>query len=116
MVRKILRSLLLIVFVYTVTICSAQKKLHEDLSVPIPPIKFDEKGELVMVASPTSASTDFDFLIGNWILKHEKLRTRLNNCKDWDEFENKVEDVRILEGMGNMDVVNSVVNGKPWEG
>lgn len=94
----------------------AQKKLHEDLSIPIPPIAFDEKGELKIVASSTSAATDFDYLIGKWTLKHEKLRTRLNNCKDWDEFETTVTDERILEGMGNMDVVNAVFNGKPWEG
>lgn len=116
MVSRILKSLFLIVLVSAVTLCSAQKKLHEDLSVPIPPVKFDEKGEFIITASATSASTDFDFLIGKWTLKHEKLRTRLNNCKDWDEFENTVEDVRILEGLGNMDVVNSIVNGKPWEG
>lgn len=95
---------------------SQQKHLRDDTSIPIPHIQFDAKGEIKMTPSATSSERDFDFLIGKWKLKHEKLRTRLNNCKDWDEFETIVEDFKILEGVGNMDVGNAVFDGKPWEG
>jgi hypothetical protein len=95
---------------------SQNKKLRDDQAIPIPQISFNEQGELMHKASPTSSQTDFDFLIGKWKLRHEKLRTRLNNCKDWDEFETTVEDFRILEVVGNMDVGRAVFNGKPWEG
>lgn len=94
----------------------AQKKhLRDDRSVPIPAVHFDTKGEIVMTASATSSSHDFDFLVGNWVLHHERLKVRLANNNEWEEFDNNVEDFNILEGMGNMDVVRATVDGKPWE-
>jgi hypothetical protein len=78
-------------------------------------LNFDSKGNLVIVPSPTSSNTDFDFFIGQWTLDHTRLKSRLSNSNEWEEFQNNVEDFRILEGAGNMDVVYSTVNGKPWE-
>jgi hypothetical protein len=95
----------------------AQKKLlRDDKSMPIPKVNFDAKGEIVMTPSATSSNTDFDFLIGKWRLEHEMLTKRFANSNEWVEFETIVVDTRILEGMGNMDVGNAVINGKPWEG
>lgn len=90
--------------------------LRGNNSIPIPKLSFDEKGELVIAPSAASAQTDFDFLIGKWKLRHEKLRARLANSNEWEEFETTVEDFRILEGAGNMDVGRAVFDGKPWEG
>lgn len=95
---------------------SQKKTLRDQQTMSIPKVNFDENGEIKMTPSSTSSQYDFDFLIGKWRLEHEKLRTRLNNCKDWDEFETTVEDFRILEGIGNMDVGNATFDGKPWEG
>jgi hypothetical protein len=106
----------LFILIEITSVHSQQKHLRDDLSVPIPKINFNKNGDLIITPSATSSQTDFDFLIGKWTLKHEKLRTRLNNCKDWDEFETTVEDFRILEGVGNMDVGKAIFNGKPWEG
>lgn len=95
---------------------SQKKPLRDQETMPIPNVNFDQNGEIKMTPSSTSSQHDFDFLIGKWRMEHEKLRTRLNNCKDWDEFETTVEDFTILEGVGNMDVGNAVFDGKPWEG
>jgi hypothetical protein len=108
-------TLLFVILVITLP-AIAQKKMRDDRSMPIPTVNFDSKGEIKMIASPTSSNHDFDFLIGNWKLSHEKLRSRLANNNEWDEFETMVEDVAILEGAGNMDVAKATFDGKPWEG
>jgi hypothetical protein len=87
-----------------------------NFAMPIPEIRFDEGGEIVMTPSLTSSEKDFDFLIGKWNLKHRKLRSRLTNSNEWDEFTTEVEDFPILEGMGNMDVGYGTIDNKPWEG
>jgi hypothetical protein len=107
---------LVTLLLFTICITAHSQKLRDSNTLPIPKLTFDTKGEIVMTPSATSSQEDFDFLIGKWRLHHEKLRSRLNNCKDWDEFETTVEDFEILEGVGNMDVGKSVQNGKPWEG
>lgn len=90
--------------------------LKPDLSIPIPKLKFDATGELVISASPTSSNKDFDYLIGKWVLKHRKLKSRFTHSDEWEEFETVVEDFSILEGVGNMDIGRAVIDGKPWEG
>lgn len=91
-------------------------KLNDNGKIPIPQLNFDANGELVIQPSASSSQNDFDFLIGKWKLSHEKLKSRLDNCREWDKFETTVEDFRILEGVGNMDVGYANFNGKPWEG
>ncbi len=108
-------QVLFLLLVISYSACS-QSKLRDNVPIPIPALTFDTKGELILHASATSAPTDFDFLIGKWKLKHEKLRSRLDNSKEWDEFETEVEDFRILEGIGNMDVGRAIIDGKAWEG
>lgn len=93
-----------------------KKPMHENNTMPVPQLKFGSGGEIIMTPSATSSQHDFDFLVGKWRLEHEKLRTRLDNCKDWDEFETTVEAFNILEGIGQMDVGKAVIDGKPWEG
>ena len=86
-------------------------------SFPMPKLKFDSKGELIITASPTSSKNDFDYLVGKWKMKNKHLNSRLNNCKEWTEFESTVEDVSGLEGMGNFDIVRRQFNdGKVYEG
>ena len=112
-----MKYLLIVLLLAFTTIGYSQKKfLRDDTSIAIPAIHFDTNGELAIVPSPTSSVADFDFLVGKWKLKHERLTSRLTQSNEWEEFETAVEDFRILEGMGHMDVGHAVQNGKAWEG
>ncbi|HYG18955.1 MAG TPA: hypothetical protein VD816_08495 [Ohtaekwangia sp.] len=85
-------------------------------AIPIPGVRFDSKGDLLITAAPASSAKDFDFLVGKWKLKHRKLMSRLSNSSEWEEFETIVEDFNFLEGAGNMDVCHATFDGAAWEG
>lgn len=86
-------------------------------SFPLPRLAFDQKGELLITASSTSSSHDFDFLVGKWKMKNKHLNARLANCKEYTEFESTVENHAGLEGMGNFDVVRrQLPDGTIYEG
>jgi hypothetical protein len=72
-------------------------------NIPIPKMKFDQNGELIIIPSPTSSNHDFDFYEGKWKLRNRKLKTRLNNSTEWTEFESTQEMYRVLNGLGNID-------------
>ena len=82
----------------------------------IPKIIFDTDGELIITATPTSSKHDFDFFEGKWKLHNKKLKTRLNNCTEWIEFESTQEMYRILNGMGNIDNFIATFDSEPFEG
>lgn len=48
---------------------------------------------------------DFDFLVGTWKGYHRRLRERLANCQEWEEFEAHLTMKKILGGMGNFDEI-----------
>ncbi|MEO5867664.1 MAG: DUF1579 domain-containing protein [Sphingomonas sp.] len=48
-------------------------------------------------------SDGFDFLTGNWSVRHRKLRERLMGCDDWFEFDGTLSVTHILGGLGNFD-------------
>lgn len=85
-------------------------------TLEIPKIKFDTNGELIITASPTSSKYDFDFFEGKWKLHNKKLKTRLNNCTEWTEFESTQEMYKMLNGLGNIDNFLATFNGVPFEG
>jgi len=98
-------------------LAQAQKNaLTNDESLLIPQLKFDINGELVITASTTSSKNDFDFLVGKWKMYHRKLNKRLENCKDWTEFESTDENHKILNGMGDVDRLSATFDGEPFEG
>jgi hypothetical protein len=84
--------------------------------IRIPQVKFDDNGNLAIVASPTSSKHDFDFFEGKWNLHNRKLKTRLNNCAEWTEFESTQEMYRVLNGIGNIDNFIATFDGVPFEG
>ena len=94
--------------------------LKPDPTIAIPEIHLDPNGELIIPGSTTSSSADFDFLIGKWKMYHRRLNKRLENCKDWTEFESWDDDHKILQGIGNVDSYYSNelpgMEGKPFEG
>src|SRR6516165_3633563 len=78
------------------------KVLTADESIPIPKMTFDAKGNLALTASATSSANDFDFLVGKWKMHNRHLDRRLENCKDWTEFDSSDENTKILGGTADM--------------
>ncbi len=64
--------------------------------------------------SATSSQNDFDFLVGKWKVQNRKLKTRLNNCVEWDEFESELHMRKTL--MGNIENYYATFDEKPFEG
>lgn len=46
---------------------------------------------------------DFDFQRGTWRVRHRRLKARLANCTDWEEFGGTCEQQPILGGNGNIE-------------
>lgn len=82
----------------------------------IPKVNFDEDGNLIITASPTSSKHDFDFYEGKWKLRNKKLKSRLTNCTEWIEFESTQEMYKVLRGIGNIDNYLATFDGVPFEG
>jgi len=106
------------------TIChivQAQKNvLKTDTSLTIPKLNFDANGNLLIKASSTSSPNDFDFLVGKWKMYHRRLNKRLENCKEWTEFESTDSNYKILSGTADMDIYSTTqmpgLEGKLFEG
>jgi len=106
------------------TIChigQAQKNvLKTDTSLAIPRLNFDANGNLLIKASSTSSHSDFDFLVGKWKMYHRRLNKRLENCKEWTEFESTDSNYKILSGTADMDIYSTTqmpdLEGKLFEG
>ena len=73
-------------------------------------------GELPAGPSPASSKNDFDFLVGHWNIRNRKLKTRLNGCTEWIEFDAEQEMMKVLHGAGNIDFFRTRIDGLPFEG
>lgn len=73
-------------------------------------------GQLNIIPSPNSSKDDFDFFAGRWTIHNRKLKTRLNGCTEWIEFNAEQEMSKILNGAGNIDFFVTHLEGKPFEG
>jgi hypothetical protein len=71
--------------------------------------------DLNIAASANSSASDFDFLAGKWKIHNRKLKTRLNNCTEWIEFEAFGESCKILNGFGNRDTFKTEFGGTSFE-
>jgi len=78
--------------------------------------KLSDDGALTNIPSPTSSKHDFDFYIGSWKIKNRRLKTRLNNCTEWIEFDAKQNMHLVLNGLGNVDHFYAMFDGEPFEG
>lgn len=54
-------------------------------------------------ATPSAGPSDFDFIIGQWQVRHRRLDARLVGCTDWTEFEGTSSTRKILGGFGNVE-------------
>ena len=46
---------------------------------------------------------DFDFFHGTWKIANRRLKERLKNCTEWEEFEGRCTCRPVLDGLTNMD-------------
>lgn len=87
-----------------------------DHSLPIPPLVFDEKGELVHKASATSSPLDFDFFIGKRRIFNTRLKSRLTGSNEWVKSTAIVEMEKVFKNsIANIDV-GSFEGPTPFEG
>ncbi len=77
---------------------------------------FPTTAPLEIIPAPNSAHTNFDFFSGTWRVHNKKLKTRLNDCTEWIEFEAASECHNILNGFGNTDQFIAEINGVPIHG
>ena len=113
---KLRLSLLLITHLITVFCASSIFGQTRNAMSALGELKFTATGELDISASATSSQNDFDFLVGKWLLKDKKLKSRLTGSNEWIEFESTVEMRKLLNGIGNMDIYRTTFDGKPFEG
>ena len=45
-------------------------------------------------------SPDFDFIVGNWNVRHRRLNSRLTGCTEWTEFSGLSSTCKILVASG----------------
>lgn len=55
------------------------------------------------LSADPSAPDDFDFIIGDWRVKHRRLDARLAGCETWTEFEGLSSTTKVLGGFGNLE-------------
>jgi len=113
---KLRLSLLLITSVITLFCAGSIFGQTKNTKSALGGLKFTATGELDISASATSSQNDFDFLVGKWLLKDKKLKSRLTGSNEWIEFESTVEMRKLLNGIGNMDIYRTTFDGKPFEG
>jgi hypothetical protein len=70
------------------TLCSVKDVLADDAAKP--------------AAGGAGSPHDFDFFLGSWHVKHRRLKKRLANNNDWEEYEGSTQCVSILGGIANM--------------
>ncbi len=70
---------------------------------------------LEVTPSKGSSEKDFDFFHGTWKIHNRKLRSRLTNSDEWDEFESRCECRPILNGFGNIDKYTADLESGPFE-
>ena len=49
------------------------------------------------------APKDFDFIIGEWDVKHKRLNSRFSNSTEWTEFAGLSSTIKTLGGFGNLE-------------
>ena len=61
------------------------------------------QGRTMLKDLEPNSPTDFDFIIGDWQVKHRRLKQILNNCQQWYEFDGQSSTVKTLGGFGNIE-------------
>jgi hypothetical protein len=107
------KSLLLLIFLCPIGMNGYSQMIKTN--VRMEHYEINESGELEITPSATSSENDFDFLEGKWKVSNKKLKARLNNCSEWDEFESTLEMHKILTGFGNREHYKAIMDNKSFE-
>lgn len=59
---------------------------------------------------------DFDFFLGSWHVQHRRLKKRLANNDEWEEFEGSTRCESILGGLANFNDSVSTRSGRTYRG
>ncbi|MGI8580902.1 MAG: hypothetical protein ACR2KX_01815 [Chitinophagaceae bacterium] len=62
-----------------------------------------KEGELYIEPSFSSSPIDYNFLFGNHLVHHKKLKERLCNCDEWIDIYGSKNTESILTGIGNIE-------------
>lgn len=104
-------------FVYLAVAHAATRTMLSNNNTTMHNATIDNKGNLVILPSETSKASDFDFLTGDHIVHHKKLKERLAGSHDWIEFDGRHSLQKLLEGRGNLEQhFMQDNNGAPIEG
>jgi hypothetical protein len=55
------------------------------------------------ITTAKSTADDFDFFVGQWTVRHRRLKERLAGCTQWDEFGGTSHMQKLMDGHGNCD-------------
>ncbi len=117
--RRAMYLLMILLFVFSSEARAQKKPGANGDNLKIPNLVFDSNGELKITASPTSSPHDFDFFVGKWKIHNRRLKTRLNNCTEWTDFDATVEMHKIFRNsVGNTDyaALDGFDGKPPYEG
>lgn len=57
----------------------------------------------MLLHSEPTAPRDFDFMVGNWQVRHRRLKDILNGGTEWIEFDGLSSTIKTLGGFGNVE-------------
>ena len=77
--------------------------MHITIPFTAQPVSFSERDELLITPSLSSSAADYDFLQGTHVVKHKKLKQRLNHCMEWIGIDGIKTTQKILGGIGNIE-------------
>jgi hypothetical protein len=58
---------------------------------------------IVALETIAGAPTDFDFIVGDWLVEHRRLKDRLVGCTEWIAFDGEMSTRKIIGGFGNVE-------------
>lgn len=61
------------------------------------------KRKAMPIDRSSQAPNDFDFMMGDWVVKHQRLRERFQDSDEWEEFDGLSSTFKILGGYGNLE-------------
>ena len=59
---------------------------------------------------------DFDFLVGEWRVQHRRLKERLANSHEWQDFDGTCRNLPLMDGWGNVDENKINLPGDSYRG